>query len=247
MSEHDQVGFSQRIQLEWLERTAGLVLAGNSRDEIRTVLRDILKEKLSVGANPEWGNREKAITILLRTWVSVPERLVPLRDAGLRLIDELPASHHLPLHWGMSAASYPFFGGVAEATGRLLRLQGTVAAAQVQRRVREQYGERETVARAARRVLRCFIDWQVLQETTEKGVYVAAPEHSIKERSTSTWLVEAFMHASSQNITSLKGVVQSPMLFPFMFNSYDVTVTNSGGHLEFFRQGVDEEMVSLAI
>ena len=247
MSEHQLIGFSQRIQLEWLERTANLILAGNSRDEVRTALRIILEEKLSVGANPKGGNREKAISILLRIWTSVPEHLIPLRDTRLRLIDELPASDHLPLHWGMSAAIYPFFGGVAEATGRLLRLQGTAAAVQIQRRVREQYGERETVARAARRVLRCFIDWRVLQETSEKGVYGAALEYNIKERSVAAWLVEAFMHASSQNITSLKAIAQSPMLFPFKINPYDVTATNSGGHLEFFRQGVDEEMVSLIL
>lgn len=245
MSERDQIGFSQRIQLEWLERTANLVLAGNSRDEIRTSLRAILEDKLSVGANPERGNREKAITILLRIWVSVPEHLVPLRNAGLKLLDELPLNQHLPLHWGMSAASYPFFGGVAEATGRLLRLQGTVSAAQIQRRMRELYGERETVERAARRVVRCFIDWGVLQETTEKGVYTATAGLPIAEQLTATWLVEAVMLASSQQIASLKGIVQSPMLFPFSFNTYDVTATHQHGRLEFFRQGVNEEMVSL--
>jgi len=55
-----------------------------------------------------------------------------------------------------------------------LRLQGSAAAAHVQRRVREQYGERETVSRAARRVLRSYLDWGVLQETGAKGVYSAA-------------------------------------------------------------------------
>ena len=246
MSERDQVGFSQRIRLEWLERTANLVLAGNSRDEIRTALRAILEDKLSVGSHSERGNRQKAITILLRIWVSVPEHLSPLRDAGLRLVDELPLSQHLPLHWGMSAASYPFFSKVAEATGRLLRLQGTASAAQVQRRMRELYGERETVARAARRVLRCFIDWGVLQESAEKGVYTATASCSIPEQRTAAWLVEAIMTASSQQIASLKGVVQSPMLFPFTFTTYDVTAAHQHGRLEFFRHGVNDEMVSIA-
>ncbi len=246
MSERDHVGFSQRIQLEWLERTANLLLAGNSREEIRTVLRTILQDKLSVGSHPERGNREKAITILLRIWVSVPENLSPLRDAGLRLIDELPLNQHLPLHWGMSAASYPFFGGVAESTGRLLRLQGRVSAAQIQRRMRELYGERETVARAARRVLRCFIDWGVLQESVEKGVYTATASFGTPEQRTTAWLVEAIMTASSQQVASLKGIVQSPMLFPFACNTYDVTATCRHSRLEFFRQGVNEEMVSIA-
>jgi len=48
-------------------------------------------------------------------------------------------------------------------------------AAQAQRRIKEQLGEREAVSRAARRVLRCFVDWGVLQDTSEKGVYQSAP------------------------------------------------------------------------
>ena len=75
------------------------------------------------------------------------------------------------VHWCMCMAVYPFFGTVAEATGRLLHLQGTAAAAQVQRRVREQLGERETVSRAARRILRALVDWGVLVETVNKGIY----------------------------------------------------------------------------
>ena len=70
-------------------------------------------------------------------------------------------------------AVYPFWSGVATQVGRLLRLQGSAAAAHVQRRVREQYGERETVSRAARRVLRSYLDWGVLQETGKKGIYSA--------------------------------------------------------------------------
>ena len=69
----------------------------------------------------------------------------------------------------MALAAYPFWGAVAAQTGRLLRLQGTVAAAQVQRRIKEGYGERDTVSRAARRVLRSFIDWRVLTDTATKG------------------------------------------------------------------------------
>jgi hypothetical protein len=41
----------------------------------------------------------------------------------------------------------------------------------VQRRVREQYGERETVSRRVHYVLRSFVDWGGLKETAEKGVY----------------------------------------------------------------------------
>ena len=71
----------------------------------------------------------------------------------------------------MCIAVYPFFGTVADAVGRLLRLQGTAGAAQVQRRLRERFGERETVTHAARRILRAYIDWGILEETDQKGLY----------------------------------------------------------------------------
>ncbi|OGP73153.1 MAG: hypothetical protein A2V86_14715 [Deltaproteobacteria bacterium RBG_16_49_23] len=70
-----QIGFSQRIRLEWLERTSRLFLAGNTREEIETELQDFLQDKLSIGCRAERGAREKAITILLKIWVSVPGSL----------------------------------------------------------------------------------------------------------------------------------------------------------------------------
>jgi hypothetical protein len=130
---------------------------GHKREEIQTALQDLLRDQLSVGGTTERGNREKAISILLKIWVTVPKELEPFRDDGLAQLNRLPLTDHLPVHWGMTIAVYPFVGVVAEAVGRLIRLQGSCAAVQVQRRVREQLGERETMARAARRVLRCFI------------------------------------------------------------------------------------------
>jgi hypothetical protein len=78
-----QVGFSQRLQLQWLEHTACLVLTGTSRQAVLDALQALLHDKLSVGGHAERGNREKAITILRQIWVTVPAELVCLRDTGL--------------------------------------------------------------------------------------------------------------------------------------------------------------------
>ena len=97
------------------------------------------------------------------------------------------------VHWCMCMAVYPFFGTVADAVGRLLRLQGTAGAAQVQRRLRERFGERETVARAARRILRAYIDWGVLVETDEKGLYRRAAKRVIGDASLAVWAIRAVL------------------------------------------------------
>ena len=123
VNRRDQIGFSQRIHLDWLDYTANLVFAGNPKEEIVAALRERLKEKLSVGSQPVRGNRDKAISILTKVWVTVPRELRPLRDEGLDHLRARDPSDRLLVHWCMCMAVYPFFGTVADAVGRLLRLQ----------------------------------------------------------------------------------------------------------------------------
>ena len=72
---NSQIGFSQRVRLEWLEQTANLVLAGNDKTEVINVLQELLKDKVSVGGKAERGNREKIISILLKVWLTTPSDL----------------------------------------------------------------------------------------------------------------------------------------------------------------------------
>ena len=71
-------------------------------------------------------------------------------------------------------AAYPFWRVVADVTGRLFRLQGSVVPIQVQRRAKELLGEREVVARSTRYVLRAFADWGVIDDARKKGEYSPA-------------------------------------------------------------------------
>jgi hypothetical protein len=246
MNRQMQVGFSQRIQLAWLEYTADLVLAGSSRAEIKAALQEFLKERLSRGRTAQSrGSREKAITILLKIWVSPPTRVVGLRDDGLNLLRLIPKEQHLAVHWGMTMAVYPFVSIVAEVVGRLLRLQDVVSQAQVQKRLREQLGERETVARAARRVIRCFIDWGVLQETSRKGVYRAAPAQKIASEKLTAWLIEAVLIAGDSGARPLAQLVSSPVLFPFSLERVTPYVIEGSGRLCLYRQGLNEDVVML--
>src|SRR5215471_6512456 len=245
MSTPLQIGFSQRVQLDWLEQTAALVLTGLTREQVETRLQELLHDKLSIGGAAQRGNREKAITILLKIWASVPKCLQSFRDDGLDHLRRLPHDDHIALHWGMTMTVYPFFGVVAESVGRLMRLQGTCAAAQIQRRIREQLGERETVARAARRILRCFVDWGVLQETQKKGVYDAFPARAVHDKRLTIWLVEAALRASGTNKRTFKMIAQTPALFPFSLTPLYASDLTDHTRLELFRHSLDEDMVAL--
>ena len=245
MNKNGEVGFRQRIQLDWLDRTANLFIAGFTRDEIEGSLQALLQDQLSIGSDAKRGNRALTISILLKVWVAVPSGLESLRDDGLELLKQLPLKEHLVVHWGMVMAVYPFFQALAETVGRLLRLQGSVAASQVQRRMREQFGERSTVERATRRTLRCLIDWGVLKETEEKGIYQATPTICVSDTRLAEWLIEASLIASGSASGTLKAITQNPALFPFTTESINIRGLESHGRLELLRQGLDEDVIML--
>jgi len=242
----DQIGFSQRVRLEWLEQTADLILSGRDKAEVNDALQELLKDKVSIGGQAERGTREKIISILLKIWLTVPNDLDALHVEGLELLKHIPRSDHLAIHWGMVTAVYPFWSGVAMQVGRLLRLQGSAAAAHVQRRVREQYGERETVSRAARRVLRSYLDWGVLQETGKKGIYTSGLTLEIDDSRLTAWLVEAVLHARANGAAHLRDLIDSPGFFPFRIRQVHADrLAAVSSRLDILRHGLDDDLVML--
>jgi hypothetical protein len=241
-----QIGFSQRIRLEWFQQTANLILAGNDKAAINDALQDLLEDRLSVGGKSVRGNREKVITILMKTWLTAPPELEKLRNEGLAILQRLHRKDRIVVHWGMTLAAYPFWGAVAAHTGRLLRLQGTAAAAHVQRRVREDYGERETASRAARRVLRSFIDWGVLKETGDKGVYGQGNQYPVEDPRLIAWMVEASLRARVNGSAAIKDLLDSPSIFPFRLAHISAEhVASLSPHLNILRHGLDDDLVML--
>jgi hypothetical protein len=242
-----QVGFSQRIQLPWLEQTTNLILAGNSRSEIKTNLHELLSEQLSGGKTTSRGSLEKTISILFKTWLVGRPEWPFIREKGLDLLRELPVRQHLPIHWGMTMAVYPFFGAVAETTGRLLQLQDTVGASQVQRRLKERYGERETVSRSVRRILRVFSDWGVLEDTQTRGMYRSKGEkQQIHNEVMNIWLIVARLATIGGGSESFQTIIQHPSFFPFQINKPSLQLLKEWHELNVSQYGFgDDNLVSL--
>jgi len=237
------VGIDRRLQLPWLESTASLYLAGTPPREIGTALRGMLGDKLSVGTAGGRGTLEKTITILVRIWATTPKGLRPFRDDGLKFLQVGTIETRMAIHWGMTMAVYPFWGTVADIAGRLIKLQGSATIAQILRRIKEQFGERETVTRAAQRVVRSFVDWRVLSDVSEKGVYSMAPQTVVTDEKVVAWLIEAALRSCGSNSAPLKVLTTSPMIFPFQIGV--LHASNLTGRVELYRQGLDEDVLIL--
>lgn len=236
-----QIGYNRQVRLEWLDYTAALMAAGETPQNIKVSLENYLKDQLSVGSDAVRGSRGKTISILLSIWVTVPKHLVELRDEALALMKRLSASEHLALHWGMTMTAYPFFGIVAETAGRMLNLQGSVATITLKSRMREIYGQREFAVRSTRYALYSFSEWGVLQESEERGIYRLSEVINIKDQQLKEWMIKAVLISENKSLAPVNTVIRSPKLFPFKFE--EPFLPRNGSGLEYFRQGLDEEMV----
>ncbi|MBU4174465.1 MAG: hypothetical protein KKB90_02000 [Actinobacteria bacterium] len=243
---YGQIGLDRLVRLKWLERTAYLVMAGNEAPAVKAALQGEVQGSFRSDNTKIRGSLDKTITILMKIWVRPPYELHSLQGDGLKLLSSLPREDHIAVHWGIAMAVYPFWGAVAAHVGRLLRLQGTAAAGQVQRRLREQYGERETVSRRVRYVLRSFVDWGVLDETSDKGVYNQGVALSIQDPKLITWLIEASLHARMNGSAAIKDLLDSPSIFPFRLAHVSAEhLVSLSPRLDLLRHGLDDDLVML--
>ena len=216
---------------------------------IREALHLYLADKVSVHSISPDNNRDKAVGILSKIWLSVPPNVVELRDDALELYGEISNSEHIVLHWGMTSAVYPFVFLVAETVGRLLRFQETFTLSQVRERVEGILGDRPTVYYALPKVLYSFVDWGVLKRIqNSKGVYAGTEPISIKNQYLIAWLLEAVLYAKGVSSLPLLSVIDSPGLFPFYIEPGVITdyVIRQNPRLTVFRHGMNEDMVGLA-
>jgi hypothetical protein len=160
--------------------------------------------------------KKKTRTVLNRLWLEPRPELAELCDRAVAIYAADPRASVAALTWGMSIATYPFFGSVAQIVGRLIRLQGDCTSAEVHRRMAESYGEREGTRRMTNMVLQSQADWGAI-ERLNKGKNIKALHESITlTPDLELWLVEAALrHAGRAMPTSY--VATNPVLFPFSF------------------------------
>ena len=167
---HESIGIKQVIRFEWMQKTANLLMAGLDAKTIRQELHEFLADRKGNGSEGTRSNQTRTFVVnnLMKIWVSPDPELIPFRDALLAFLRKNP-SMALAVHWGMISVVYPFWFNVARQIGRLLTLQDQLTQTQIINRLKEQYGDRQTVSRYARFVIRSFVAWEVLKDSQIKG------------------------------------------------------------------------------
>ncbi len=244
---HDIIGIKQAISYDWMKKTTNLVLAGLDSENMRVELHEFIGgiSRKGSGEVRSKNTRVFIVNILMKIWVSPDPQLDKFRNSALDLLGQ-SAEKDLAVHWAMISAAYPFWHNVARQTGRLLALQDQVSQAQVLKRLKEQYGDRETIARYASYVFRSFVDWGVLKDCKTRGCYIKKPAVNISDINLTVLMVEAGLHAIPGGKAALEVILKSPGFFPFTMPSITGDAVAYGtDRISVERYGLDDELLKL--
>lgn len=239
--ENLHIGFNRKVRATWLNETLRLAAAGVLNEEIENTLREQISQD-----NKGKETIRKVFVYLNRVWLHPPEYCTALRDEALEMYRYRPDKESaFLLNWGMCEAAYPFIAHVAEASGRLLRLQGEAQATQVNVRLRERFGDRHFVHRSVRYNLSTFLESGALKEGSKAGIYVRGHVMKPRDDKELSWLVEALLHSQNEANLALQQIVVHGALFPFDLAGLSLASMKSNPRLEVFRHGLTENLVGL--
>lgn len=244
---HEVIGIKQVIRIEWMQKAANLQLAGLDAKTIRQELHEFLSDRKGNGSEGKRSDQTRTfvVNILMKIWVSLEQELVPFRDASLAFLREHP-SMSLAVHWGMISAVYPFWFNVARQTGRLLALQDQVTQTQIINRIKEQYGDRQTVSRYARFVIRSFVAWGVMKDSEANGCYEKSAPVIVVNSSLVILMFESVLYTSSEAKGMLGLLQNNPAFFPFQLPVMTGNlISHRSDRIDVIRYGLNDELLKL--
>jgi hypothetical protein len=235
------LGLEKRVRLEWLLHALNLAASGSHFSDVRDELEQLVSRD-----NPGTESRRKVIRVIKRLCFDPQEGNTGFYAAGLQLYrDHSDGAAPKAVVWGLCLSTYPFFWTVAEATGRLLRLQNTVTVPQVTRRLAEKFGDRAAVVRRARYHLSSFLQWGVLIAGIQKGSYSPGKPMSVSDVRTIAWLVESLIRSHRVDSIPISHTNQHPALFPFQLDPISAAAMTVNSRLKVIRHSLNEEMLAI--
>ncbi len=95
-------------------------------------------------------------------------------------------------------------------------------------------------------MLPSFIEWGVLSETGDKGVYAGGKPTFNEEPGLIAWMVETSLHARENEAAAANDLLDSPGMFPFWLTRISGEQLSSlSPRLDILRHSLDEDLSML--
>ena len=242
---HEKIGIQRELDINWFDHALSVYAAGYNKTSARKEFYDYLDKISDFKSAPTAQTKTYIAHALIKTWIDPDKELVPLRNNAFDLLNN-NRENRIAVHWLLLCAAYPFWFNVAASIGRLLNLQDQATQSQIVLRLKEKYGDRQTVSRRARYVIRSFITWGVLQDSESLGCYEKKSPIIINDRDLAVLMLEAALHAVPEGKGSLSVLLNNPAFFPFQLPRItgDI-ISQTNDRIDIVRYGLDEDLLKL--
>ena len=236
-----EIAFRRKVRAVWLDQGMALAAQNLPWQDAKPALVEAVAAE-----NPGVETIRKVLEHVRRIWFEPPDNCIALRSAALSLFraNDSPATRTL-LNWGMAIAAYPFVGSVGETLGRLLKLQHEAHHTDIQRRLREQHGDRVFVSRITRYDVSSFLDWGAIADTKKAGVYLPGKQVHPRNADQLAWLAEAVLISRGEGQIPFSQLCHHPILFPVNLETLNASRLRANPRLQVERQSLNEELVSV--
>ena len=247
MTDKPKLGFKKDIRLEWMNHSLYLTLQGLSENEIRKELDEYLSSQVTESGKPFSRGAINLIKPLLAIWFKDKPISKDFRDALIQEASSCDSSKWLPLHWALMAVEYPLWYYVADQFGRLFSLQDTVTPAQIYSRIKDIYGDSETVARNSRYIIATMAHWGIIAKKDGKnGQYKMPPKNRISDKVFSL-LSEGVLRLKKVALPE-ETLLHEQSFFPFVFDiaSLSLVAQHTRNRVAIMQQGIGKSMLEIS-
>ncbi|MDD2879385.1 MAG: hypothetical protein PHQ58_03025 [Rhodoferax sp.] len=231
-----QIGFDRFIQLDWIAAVIKVRAGTSSADALSELLEASVLGKES---------RAKTRTKLNALGLEPRPEFADFIDRGVSIFKSSDKSDGIAAFaWGAAIASYPYFGKIAEFTGRLTSIQGDCSVSEIHRRMSEVYGDREATKRATQAVIQTQANWGAIERVEKGKRLVRLPIKSITKDMAIAWLVEAALRYQGKAV-SLAALQSLPVIYPFALEQPLGYLMSNSPMLEVRSEGPSNQLVAL--
>ena len=245
MTFNTSIGIKQVIRYEWMSYTVNLLKSGLTKEEIRKELENYLfkrKGNCKIADRAEY-TMSLAVTLLMNIWITPKSELIGFRDRLLEIID---LENNEPVcHWAMISSVYPFWFNVSYIFVSLFRLQDNIKKSQIMSRIYEILGERNTVERCSRYVIRSFVSWDIIRDNEKAGFYQKGKTIHISDINLTCLLIETILNAVPEKRIALSVILNNPAFFNYILPSLSGSkIINADQNLCIEQFSMNDEFIS---
>ena len=223
------VGLSRSIKLEWLNKTADLVVEGKNEKEIKDELNEYLAYEIKSPTN-----LRKTREILMYIWIKSGDDFGDLRNKALEVYKH-DSSNKMAIHWCLMIAAYPVFSDVCALLGKLTNIQDTFTTSWLKEKLFEIWGERTTLLHSSDKILQT-LKYIGSIESIKAGTY-KIKKYVINDSETIALLIMTIFSTNENAYFEVAEIPNTPQMFPFDFmvshewlhNSNYFSLNNFGG------------------